>query len=66
MIDLDIEIFASAGLVYKAVRIDEDNIIREITLSQSNMILVLLKVAIIKSGILCLDIVISFIQLYSV
>lgn len=42
-------------------QVDGDDINRETVLSQSNMILVLLQVAVTEFGISCLDIVVSFI-----
>lgn len=45
-------------------RVDKDDISREIALTQSDMLSVLLQIAVVESDISFLDIVISFIQSY--
>lgn len=44
--------------------VDKNNTSRQMALSQSYIVLVLLQVVMIKSGILCFDIIIFFIQIY--
>lgn len=61
MMDLDAKILAGAGLVYKAIGIDGNNINKEMTFLQLDIILILLQVAVMESGILCLNIVVSLV-----
>lgn len=61
MIDPDAKIFTGKDLIYKAVKINRDNINREMVLSYLNTILILLQVNIVKFGISDLDIIMSFI-----
>lgn len=49
------------NLILDIINVDEDDISREITLSQSNIISVLLQIIVLESGISYLDIVLSFI-----
>lgn len=58
------KVFISADLIYKVVEIDGDNINEEMALSQSDMILVLMQVAVVEFGILYLNTVIFFVQPY--
>lgn len=61
IIDLDNEVFASAGYIDKAIKIDGENKNKEMALSQVNMILVSLKIAMVNFGISYLNIVVSFV-----
>lgn len=61
---MDTELFAITGLVYKIIRIVRDNISREMALSQLDIMSVLLKIIVVEFDILCLDIIVSFFQLY--
>ena len=55
--DQDIKVLANVSLVCNPVRVDDNNINREIGLLHLNMILVPLYIAIIEFGIIYLDIV---------
>lgn len=57
-----VKIVAVENFVLEAVEIDGNGIDREMALSQLDIVLVLLQVAMMEFGISCLDIIVSHVQ----
>ena len=62
--DQDPEVFTGADSFCNLVKVNDNNISREMALLYCDMILVPLQISFIESGISCFDIVIFLVQSY--